>query len=115
MRKAVQRVFLLGLGWMLFVTGAIITPLPPPFAFGFILLLIGLAILSSQSKTFRRGVQYMRHRYPGLSKRLEAVKPRAPQAVKRFIHVTAPLALERLHRLRQRRRTANVMVTGAAD
>jgi len=89
------------IGSVLLVVGTIMTPLPPPFAFGIVLVLIGLAILAAWSKTARRWMQKGRERFPSLSDRLERVSPRLPDGLRRTLKRTSPAPLRRLHRLRE--------------
>lgn len=91
-------------GSVLLVVGTIMTPLPPPFAFGIVLVLIGLAILAAWSKTARRWMQKGRERFPSVSDRLERVSPRLPDALRRTLKRTSPASLHRLQRFRERLR-----------
>ncbi|GEM_PF-1311519 len=97
----IKRWALLAIGWFLTITGAVITPLPPPFAFGFVLLFIGLYILSSQSKIVRRWIQWSRHRFPKFSRQMDNLKPRMPERMRGFITRTRPLAIDRMRRWRK--------------
>lgn len=105
---------MLGIGWFLTISGAIITPLPPPFAFGFVLLGIGLFILSSRSRFVRRAIQKARDRYPGFSKRMEAVRPRLPRGMHGLIEHTSPRPFQRLRRRQHHNRTQASSETEAA-
>lgn len=90
------------LGWFLVVVGAIMTPLPPPFAFGIVILTIGLSILSAYSKGMRRCIQSTRYRYRRLSNAIEEVSPRLPRFVADAIRQTNPASLARLKRQQTR-------------
>jgi len=91
-------------GWCLIVIGIVLTPAPVPIPLiGIVPLLLGCAILSSQSKSFRRAVQRLRHRFGAVSRWLDRFVHRAPKIVKVMIHRTAPRALHRLARLRAHR------------
>ena len=70
-------------------------PVPVPLL-GTAPLLVGAAILSANSKSFRRRVQGLRHRFAFLSAWLERFLHRAPKLVKVMIRRTRPLALRRL-------------------
>ena len=99
--RSIQRIGLLVFGWCLVLAGLAITPLPPPFAFGIILLAVGLAILSTQSRFVRRAVQRFRHRYPGFSSGIERTGSRLPHWLRNPIHRTRPSPLIRLQRRRR--------------
>lgn len=95
-----RRVAFLAIGWICVVVGAVIAPLPPPFAFGVPLLLVGLYILASNSKWTRRVLQRLRERYPGVSAKVEGWKESSIPQVRRFVRITAPQSLARLARRR---------------
>ncbi len=75
MARLVKRVVVLALGWGLVVLGVVglFLPILP----GFLFLLIGLALLSSESATARRILERLRARYPGLSERIDVAETRA--------------------------------------
>ncbi len=75
MARLAKRIAILALGWVLILFG--IVGLFLPILQGFLFLLIGLALLSSESKTARRILERLRARYPGLSERLDLAKQRA--------------------------------------
>ena len=77
-------------------------PVPIPLI-GALPLLLGLAILTANSKPFRRRLQAARHRFDWLSQAFERFAHRMPALVKTMIHKTRPLALLRHARLRARR------------
>ncbi len=64
MARLAKRIAILALGWGFILLG--IVGLVVPILQGFLFLLIGLALLSSESKTARRILERMRVRYPGL-------------------------------------------------
>ena len=99
--RSARRIALLIVGWMCVIFGAAATPLPPPFAFGLVLLALGAAILSTQSKFVRRLIQRLRLRYPGWSAGMERAKARLPRLMHRPIERTAPTPLTRLMRRRR--------------
>ena len=99
--KSARRIGLLIVGWIFVILGAVITPLPPPFAFGIVLLAVGIGILSTQSKYVRRLIQRIRHRHPQWSAGMDRAKARLPRLMHRPIERTAPAPLARL--LRRRR------------
>ena len=99
---------LLAAGWLSFVSGVLLlpVPLPLPFPAGPILVLLGCAILTPRSKSFRRGVQRVRHRFGWLSRGMDKCAARAPASVKAMMAQTSPLPLERHARLRDFRSDA---------
>ncbi len=101
MRKTL---FIVG-GWILAITGLLLlfAPIPVPLA-GAMPLLVGLAILTAQSKSMRRRMQYVRHRVGWLSRAVERFAHRAPGMVKHMVRRTNPLAHVRLARMRAHRR-----------
>jgi hypothetical protein len=101
-----RRVFLVGLGWTLIVIGAVIIPLPLPIPLlGFGPLLIGCAILTARSKSFRRGLQRVRLRSGWLSRRFDEFTERGPRAIRHMVRRTRPLVLLRHARMRSRKST----------
>jgi uncharacterized membrane protein YbaN (DUF454 family) len=100
-----RKIILLIVGWFLVVVGLILTPAPIPIPLiGIVPLLVGCAILSANSKNFRRMLQRLRQRFSFLSRWLEDVRHRMPRDVKTMIRRTNPRALFRLARLRLYRR-----------
>ncbi len=96
-----RKFFLLALGWLLVAVGLVLTPAPVPIPLlGILPLLAGCAILSENSKSFRRALQRLRRRFAFVSRRLEGVRHRMPRDVKTMIRRTNPRALFRLARLR---------------
>jgi len=99
-----RRYVLLSAGWVLAVAGALLmfVPLPIPLI-GIMPLLIGLALLTANSKGIRRRLQYVRHRVGWLSRAFDNFAHRAPGVVKHMIRRTNPLAHVRLARMRDHR------------
>ena len=75
MARLAKRIAILALGWVFILFG--IVGLVLPVLQGFLFLLIGLALLSSESKTARRVLERLRVRYPGLSERIDLAEQRA--------------------------------------
>jgi uncharacterized membrane protein YbaN (DUF454 family) len=75
--KLAKRVVVLALGWGFILLG--IVGLFLPILQGVVFLLIGLALLSSESEIARRILHRVRERYPGLSERLDLAEARARQ------------------------------------
>ena len=103
--QIVQRTLWIICGWALVVTGLLLLPAPVPVPLiGVMPLLIGLAILTTHSKSVRRRLQFLRHRFDWLSRTVERFAHRAPAIVKHMIRRTNPLAHVRLARMRSHRR-----------
>jgi len=81
-------------------TVLVLAPVPIPLI-GTVPLLTGAAILSANSKLFRRRVQRLRHRFTFLSRWLERFLHRAPRLVKVMIRRTRPHALLRHARMKR--------------
>jgi len=90
-------------GWGLLAAGTIlmVAPVPVPLV-GTIPVLAGAAILSANSKPFRRRIQRLRHRFAFFSHWLERFLHRAPKLVKVMIRRTRPHALHRHARMKRR-------------
>jgi len=103
-----KKILIVSGGWVVFGSGVVLlpVPLPLPFPAGPVLILIGSAMLTPHSKTFRRGVQHVRHRYGWLSRGMDKVACKAPGSVKAMMARTSPVALERRARLRSARAQA---------
>jgi hypothetical protein len=102
-----RRIFFVGLGWTLVVLGVVITPMPVPIPMiGLGPLLIGCAILTAHSKSFRRGLQRTRARFGWLSRRFDQFRERGPRAVRHMVHRTRPSVLLRHARMRARHKSA---------
>lgn len=85
-----KRLLILTGGWIMTVVGAILTPvpmpLPFPFPIGITMFLVGCAVLTTHSKVFRRGVQYIRHHNAWLSRGLEFVARHTSGIVEKMAH-----------------------------
>ena len=98
-----RRIFFVALGWTLIVIGAVITPMPVPIPMiGFGPILIGCAILTAHSKSFRRGLQRVRARFHWLSRSFDQFRERGPHAIRHMVHRTRPSVLLRHARMRSR-------------
>ncbi len=75
MARLAKRIAILALGWGFILFG--IVGLFLPVLQGILFLLIGLALLSSESKTARRILERLRARYPGLSEKFDIAEQRA--------------------------------------
>ena len=75
MARLAKRIAILALGWVFILFG--IVGLFLPILQGFLFLLIGLALLSSESRTARRILERLRARYPGMSERIDVAEARA--------------------------------------
>lgn len=75
MRNNLKRAAILGLGWLFIILG--IVGLFLPVLQGVLFLLIGLALLSKESRFVRRFLAYLRMRYPKLSTRIRDAQKRA--------------------------------------
>ena len=85
-----QKFLVLAGGWFMTIVGAILSPiplpLPIPFPIGITMFLVGCAILTTHSKAFRRGVQYIRHHNAWLSRALEFVARHTSDIVEKLAH-----------------------------
>ena len=99
-----RRFALLAAGWILAVAGFLLmfVPIPVPLV-GIMPLLVGLALLTGNSKAVRRRLQYARHRVGWLSRAFDNLAHRAPALVRHMIRRTNPLAHVRLARMRAHR------------
>lgn len=68
MRNYIRRAFILAVGWMFIVLG--IAGLFLPILQGILFLLIGLVLLSYESRSVRRFLAYLRLRYPKLGMKI---------------------------------------------
>ena len=73
-RKQVKRAIVLIIGWVLVVLGVI--GLFLPLLQGVLLLLLGLYVLSRESRTARRLFERLRQRYPGADGKLHHLRQR---------------------------------------
>lgn len=84
-----KKFLILAGGWVMTVVGLILTPIPMPLPFpfpiGITMFLVGCAVLTTHSKTFRRGIQYIRHHNGWLSHGLETIAHRAPQIAEKLV------------------------------
>ncbi len=85
-----KKFLILAGGWIITIVGGILTPiplpLPFPFPIGIMMFLVGCAILTTHSKTFRRGVQYVRHHNAWLSRGLESIAKHTSDIVEKMAH-----------------------------
>jgi len=85
---AIKRPVKLVLGWILFIAGLIIAPMPIPI--GQITALIGLSLLVSESRAIRRWIQILRIKWPYLSRQMKKIHPHMPKFIKKVIERTDP-------------------------
>jgi uncharacterized membrane protein YbaN (DUF454 family) len=71
-REMVRRVAMLTLGWVFILLGVI--GLVLPLLQGVLLILVGLYILSRESRTARKVLLRLRHRFPRLDRELNRAK-----------------------------------------
>lgn len=81
-----QKVFLLSVSVVCLLAGAITLPLPLPT--GLILLLIGLALLITNSRTAARWFRKWRERTPWFDVKLRQVEHRLPTALRRALQAS---------------------------
>ncbi len=81
MPRVLKRVFVLGLGWVFIVLG--IAGLFLPILQGILFLLIGLALLSSESRIARLLMVRLRRRFPALARKLDEAGQRARRIFRR--------------------------------
>jgi hypothetical protein len=104
-----RRIFFVGLGWTLIVIVVVIVPIPLPIPLiGIGPILIGCAILTAHSKSFRRGLQRVRLRFAWLSRRFDDFTERGPLAVRHMVRRTRPVVIMRHARMRNRQKSADV-------
>jgi len=102
-----RRILLVGLGWTLVVIGVVVVPMPLPIPLlGLGPLLLGCAILTANSKSFRRGLARLRYRFHWLSQRFDQFAERGPAAVRHMVRRTRPMVLMRHARMRARQKSA---------
>lgn len=102
-----RRIVFVGFGWTFVVIGAVVTAMPVPIPLiGVGPLLAGCAILTAHSKSFRRGLQRIRHRFDWISRNFEKFDERGPNPIRSMVRRTHPLALHRQERMRARRQGA---------
>jgi uncharacterized membrane protein YbaN (DUF454 family) len=78
----VKRILILGFGWGFILLG--IVGLFLPILQGILFLLIGLALLSTESRAARGILLKLRRRFPNLSRRLDQAERRARAIIPRF-------------------------------
>ena len=76
------------LGWVLVISGLLITPLPLPV--GLLLLVLGLALLIRRSQWVRGRIMRLRGRYPVISARLRRLEPRLYRSLASALRSTDP-------------------------
>ncbi|MCP5432268.1 MAG: hypothetical protein H6923_03255 [Alphaproteobacteria bacterium] len=81
------------IGWVFVGLGCIFFPLPIPLGLPF--LLIGGALVISDSPTAQRVVRYWRRRYKGIDGHIFRVAPHMPAFVRRLVEKTEPRPLRR--------------------
>ncbi len=79
--KIVKRIAIDSLGWLVIVAGilAVFVPIVP----GFVLIAVGLYLLSLHSAWFRERVNRHKHRYP----RVVAMLERLDTRIRRLLHI----------------------------
>jgi len=93
------------IGWGLVAVGAVLIVLPVPVPLvGLVPFLVGGVILTRHSKSFRRLLQIVRHRFAFFSRYLERHAHRYPGGVRRMMHRTRPHVILRHARIRNRRK-----------
>lgn len=106
---SMRRIFFVGLGWTLIVIGVVIVPVPLPIPLiGVGPILVGCAILTAHSKSFRRGLQRVRLRFAWLSRRFDDFTERGPLAVRHMVRRTRPVVIMRHARMRARQKSADL-------
>ena len=104
-----RRIFFVGLGWTLITIGVVIVPVPLPIPLiGIGPILIGCAILTAHSKSFRRGLQRVRLRFVWLSRQFDMFTERGPLAVRHMVRRTHPVVIMRHARMRNRQKSADL-------
>ena len=83
MARLARRIIVLGLGWAFILFG--IVGLFLPVLQGVLFLLIGLAILSTESRTARYYLLRLRRRYPRLAHKLDEAERRARDLYARIL------------------------------
>ncbi len=82
MAVLVKRVLVLGVGWGFILLGVV--GLFLPILQGILFLLIGLALLSTQSRTARAILVKLRRRFPKLAQKMDEAEKRARGMFSRF-------------------------------
>ena len=84
---------MIALGWALLLPGLIFVVLPPPFAFGAVMVLAGVGILAGYSRFMRRLVQRVRAHWAFADRAMAAIETRLPAWFRRNLRRTNPAAL----------------------
>ncbi len=87
MRK-LKRPIKLAVGWLFFLIGLIMAPLPLPL--GQLIALIGLSLLVSESYVICMFARKLRRNFPFASRMMDRVKPYMPGFLKSTIEDTDP-------------------------
>jgi len=104
-----RRIFFVGLGWTLITIGVVVMPIPLPIPLiGIGPIVLGCAILTAHSKSFRRGLQRMRARFVWFSRQFDMFKERGPLTVRHMVRRTHPVVIMRHARMRERRKSADL-------
>ena len=104
-----RRIFFVGLGWTLITIGVVVVPIPLPLPLiGIGPILVGCAILTAHSKSFRRGLQRARLRFEWLSRQFDMFTERGPLAVRHMVRRTRPVVIMRHARMRNRQKSADL-------
>lgn len=104
-----QRVMLFAGGAVLVLVGIPLTPTPVPL--GLLMVAAGLYLMARSSDRVMRGIRSLREAWPVFSSKLNALKPRAPRGLRRFIEQSDP---SRPPPFRLRRRRASSPPSGDA-
>lgn len=83
-----RRAGFVGMGTAFMVAG--IASIPTPIPIGLVLFAVGLYFIARGSKLAGRGIKLARRRLPMLSRGLNALKPRLPAPMRRFIEKSDP-------------------------
>jgi hypothetical protein len=104
-RSQANHYLLLIAGWTSLAMGLVMLPIPVPMPVpvAVILLVGGVAILTSQSRGFRNALRFARFRHAWLSHLLELFSQRAPLRLQRVMYRTRPDLVVRLERMRATR------------
>lgn len=105
--RNIRRTVMLIIGWALLIPGLVFVVLPPPFAFGAVMVLAGVAILVAHSRFMRRVVQWVRAHFPFVDRAMRVIEQRLPDWVRRQLKRTRPEALRRAFRRRRRHRPSS--------
>lgn len=84
--RGATRAFKVAVGLLLVVAGLLSVPTPLPI--GFVLTLIGLAILAAETPLIGKLTRRTRSKVPMLDRSMTASKDHLPKGVKRFVEET---------------------------